>query len=222
MNINLINSTQSLSPNRLQTLSKNNFAQGINFSTFITENLNSGSLRLIPEDYLNLNFNTYDGGMKISDLRSSTYLKSGKYIYSLSGSGFSNVVQNYPIDDTLLPQYQNNVIPSVFFNNFSTMIITGYNASLPISIFFLESGPLNSNQKTIQSFYNTGCYIYFKMTIGDIKHKFFFWESRWFKYIKERVDGGIFTDNDINMKQRVWSGVYNLKPTKKTIFFNYY
>lgn len=159
LNFNLISSSGSLSPNQLQTLSKNNFAQGINFSAFITENPNSGSLRLIPEDFLGLNFNIYSGGMEISDIYSSTYLKSGKYIYSLSGSGFSNVVQNYPSDDTLLPQYQEDVIPSVFFNNFSTMVITGYSASLPISIFFLETGPLNSNQKTIQSFYNTGCYI---------------------------------------------------------------
>lgn len=69
---------------------------------------------------------------------------------------------------------------------------------------------------------STGCYLYVKIVIGNVKHKLFFWESRWFKYIKELVDGGVFIDEDKKMKQRVYSGVYYLIPLKKDIFFNYY
>ncbi len=69
---------------------------------------------------------------------------------------------------------------------------------------------------------NTGCYLYFKIVIDNVKHKFFFWESRWFKYVKELVDGSVFNDGDKKMKQRVYSGVYYLIPLKKEIFFNYY
>ena len=149
----------NLTVTQLQELPKYNFAQGVNFAAFIIKNENSGSINFSTNN-ISLNFiqSGYTNVLPIEPY-SSEPLKSGKYVYSLSGSGFSNVVQNYPIDDTFLPIYQEDVIPSVFFNNFSTMIITGYNANLPISIFFLESGPLNSNQKTIQSFYKTGCYI---------------------------------------------------------------
>ena len=87
------------------------------------------------------------------------YLSGEKYSYSLTGSGFFNAVENYPIDDVLLPEYQIRNIPSVYLSSFSTMVITGYNASLPISIFFIEYGQPNNYQKTIQSYNKTGCYI---------------------------------------------------------------
>jgi hypothetical protein len=96
----------------------------------------------------------------------------------------------------------------------------------------IEGTRLNIVKKIINDYYkitndefdkdNTGCYIYFKIIVGDIKHKFFFWESRWFKYIKERVDGGVFIEEGISKKQRVFSGVYNLIPNMDNIFFEYY
>lgn len=150
-----INSTVT----QLQQLPKYNFAQGVNFAAFIIENQNSGSMN-ISKNNIDLKFNQ-SGYSKVllDDPYTFDSLKSGKYSYSLTGSGFYNAVEKYPDDDSLLPKYETAVMLSSYFTNMSTMIITGYTGSLPISLFFVEYGLLNSDQKTIQSYKNTGCYI---------------------------------------------------------------
>ena len=144
---------------QLQQLPKYNFAQGVNFAAFIIENQNSGSMN-ISKTNISLNF-TQSGYNNVLPLEPYAFdrLKSGKYSYSLTGSGFYNALENYPDDDSLLPKYETAVMLSSYFTNMSTMIITGYTGSLPISLFFVEYGLLNSDQKTIQSYKNTGCYI---------------------------------------------------------------
>jgi len=144
---------------QLQQLPKYNFAQGVNFAAFIIENKNSGSMNISKKN-ISLNF-LQSGYSNVLPLEPYSFdsLKSGKYAYSLTGSGFYNTLENYPDDDALLPKYQTAVMLSSYFTNLSTMIITGYTGSLPISLFFVEYGSLNSDQKTIQSYNNTGCYI---------------------------------------------------------------
>jgi len=144
---------------QLQQLPKYNFAQGVNFAAFIIENQNSGSMN-ISKNNINFNF-TQSGYNNVLPLEpySSDTLKSGKYSYSLTGSGFYNALENYPDDDSLLPKYETAVMLSSYFTNMSTMIITGYTGNLPISLFFVEYGLLSSDQKTIQSYKSTGCYI---------------------------------------------------------------
>jgi alpha-tubulin suppressor-like RCC1 family protein len=158
LDINLlpkINSTVT----QLQQLPKYNFAQGVNFAAFIIENQNSGSMN-ISKTNINFKF-TQSGYNNVLPLEPYSFdtLKSGKYSYSLTGSGFYNVLENYPDNDDFLPKYQTAVMLSSYFTNMSRMIITGYTGSLPISLFFVEYGLLNSDQKTIQSYKNTGCYI---------------------------------------------------------------
>ena len=149
----------NLTVTQLQQLPKYNFAQGVNFAAFIIENQNSGSMN-ISKNNISLNF-TQSGYNNVLPIEPYTFdaLKSGKYSYSLTGSGFYNTLENYPDDDSLLPKYETAVMLSSYFTNMSTMIITGYTGSLPISLFFVEYGLLNSDQKTIQSYKNTGCYI---------------------------------------------------------------
>jgi len=150
----------NLTVTQLQESSKYNFAQGVNFASFIIENQNTGSINF-SKNNTSLDLIIPSGYTKVLPIEPYSYdtLKSGKYAYSLTGSGFYNALVNYPVNDSLLPQYQTNYLPSAFFTSLSTMIITGYTASLPISIFFVEYGPFNSNQKTIQSYNSTGCYI---------------------------------------------------------------
>jgi hypothetical protein len=141
---------------QLQQLPKYNFAQGVNFAAFIIKNQNSGSMN-ISKTNINFNFTQsgYNNVLPVEPYASDA-LKSGKYSYSLTGSGFYNTLEKYPDDDSLLPKYETAVMLSSYFTNMSTMIITGYTGSLPISLFFVEYGLLNSDQKTIQSYKNTG------------------------------------------------------------------
>ena len=149
----------NLTTTQLQQLPKYNFAQGVNFAAFIIKNENSGSMN-ISKNNISSSFTQsgYNNVLPI-EIYSFDNLKFGKYSYSITGSGFYNALEKYPDDDTLLPEYQTNVMLSAYFTNLSTMIITGYTGSLPISLFFVEYGLLNSHQKTIQSYSNTGCYI---------------------------------------------------------------
>jgi hypothetical protein len=69
---------------------------------------------------------------------------------------------------------------------------------------------------------STSCYIYFKMEIGEYKYKFFIWESRWFKFTKEKKDKSPFEDKLIGktITQRISSGSYYLTPGINDLFFN--
>jgi alpha-tubulin suppressor-like RCC1 family protein len=148
---------------KFKKLKKYQTAYGTKSFIVLTENESSGSMYM--KNYENIFSGvgldtTSDVIRSVERAISFGYLTGAKYSYSLTGSGFfDNAIENYPVDDSLLPEYQNIFSPSVYFSKFSTMIITGYSASLPVSIFFVEDGSPNSFSRTIQSYNKTGCYI---------------------------------------------------------------
>jgi alpha-tubulin suppressor-like RCC1 family protein len=160
--------------NAIKSGIKYTFTPGVNFSAFIVPNYTTGSIEILNKSGLTNN-NTLNNlssnglvssnissfNMTVSNLGTFGNLESG--YFEISGIGyhlnFSNEAPQLSFNDLLLPKIDNQILPSIKFINGSNMLISGYNGKLPISIFFIESGNFGSNQKSIQSYNNSGFYM---------------------------------------------------------------
>jgi len=156
LNFNSI--TGNVNVNPIKTGIKYAFTPGVNFSAFVVPNYTTGSIEISNKtEVTNLN-STFNFDMSISNLTTNGKLASGSF--EVSGIGYHfDFLNAQPFDDLLLPKMDNQILPSIKFTNGSNMLISGYSGKLPISIFFVETGNFGQNQRSIQSYNNSGFYM---------------------------------------------------------------